>query len=84
MKNQWYVKNIVRGDFYAEGIINGKHMMKYIKNQHCKACAINNLLTIYGGTVDTRGLHHYGMCGNYAKLVALSNRGGEEVCEDCR
>lgn len=49
---------------------------EYSKSAHCKACALADVITKYGGDADLRGLHVYGPCYQFLAVIVRQSRRG--------
>ena len=52
---------------------------EYRSGAHCKACALVDVITKYGGDADLRGLHRYGPCYQFLAVVVKQSRDGAEA-----
>jgi hypothetical protein len=70
MSGLWKAKAIDDDTYYVEN----DERSTYVRNAHCKCCALAEAVGQYGGKVDLRGLHRYGICYQFVAVLSRNQK----------
>lgn len=70
----WRAHDVDGRGYYMENA-DGPNI--HLTHAHCKACAYVTVLQEHGGDVDLRGLHRYGKCFGFLRMIVRLVRRGE-------